>query len=84
MSESSKIESFIEVALNVGSGFLVSWAYWTWVMSEMLSNGTLTVEDGFMVTTHYTVLAVVRGYLWRRFFARGIHLRVHGWFRSLK
>ena len=46
MSKDSRIESFIEVALNVGSGFLVSWAYWTWVMSEMLSNGTLTVDDG--------------------------------------
>ena len=75
----NKLESLIEVALNVGSGFLVSWAYWAWVMSALLNSGALTVDDGFMVTTHYTALAVIRGYLWRRFFARGLHLKVHKW-----
>ena len=79
----TRLESFLEVTVNVGSGFVVSYLYWVFVMSELLRGGTLTVDDGFMVTTHYTVLAVARGYLWRRFFANGVHRRIHAWIRGL-
>ena len=74
----SRLESLLEVSINVGSGFIVSWVYWELVMSELLRDGAVSLDDGFTVTTHYTVLAVVRGYLWRRFFAAGLHRRLHG------
>jgi len=80
----SRLESLLEVSINVASGFIVSYLYWHFVMAELIRDGSLTIDDGFIITTHYTVLAVVRGYLWRRFFANGIHRKAHKLFMKRK
>lgn len=63
----SRLSSFIEQCLNVGSGFLISLAFWTWVVVPVW-NLPVKVVENLQITAAFTVLSVIRGYVWRRVF----------------
>lgn len=73
----TKLESFIESCLNVGSGFFVALLVWRFVVVPYLGL-EVSWHQNLSVTTLFTVVSVVRGYIWRRFFNRGLHKWVHG------
>lgn len=72
----TKLESLLEVCVNIAIGFVVSLLFWTFVVVPVL-NIPVTMSQNLGVTISFTVLAIVRGYFVRRFFNAGIHRLVH-------
>ena len=62
----SKRESLTEIALNVGSGFLVAWVMTITVLPLFGLNAT--INESFQITLIFTFASIIRGYLWRRYF----------------
>lgn len=62
----SQWESMIETFLNTASGFAISWLLTTWVLP--LYGFAVTAGQGFQITCIFTVISVLRSYLWRRTF----------------
>ena len=62
----SKRESLIEIGLNVGSGFLIAWVMTITVLPLFGLNAT--INESFQITLIFTLVSVLRGYLWRRYF----------------
>lgn len=78
----SRIVSLIESVVNVGSGFLLSLVLWQFVLAPWFGY-EVTISTNLQLTTVFTVVSVGRGYLWRRFFARGLHSRLVQWARRV-
>ncbi len=72
----TRIESLIESCLNIATGFVVSLAFWTLVVVPVW-NLPVRFVDNLAITGCFTVLAIARSYLWRRFFNNGMHKAVH-------
>jgi len=66
-----KHQSFVESLCNVGSGFLVALLFWIYHIMpchiEPLA-GSLAFSDNLHITAEFTIISVVRGYIWRRIF----------------
>ena len=65
----SKLSSLIESLLNVGSGFVVSSLLWSFVIVPVYEI-EVTVTQNLEITAIFTVISVIRGYIWRRVFNR--------------
>ena len=81
--DQTKLESKIEVAANYISGFLIAWLTWTLLREGPLTWGWLTVQNGFAITSVFTVVSILRSYFWRRLFAVGLHRAVHQFVRRV-
>lgn len=68
----TKLVSLIESMVNVGSGFILSLLIWQWVVAPAFGY-EVTMVTNLQLTAIFTITSVARGYLWRRFFARGLH-----------
>ena len=66
-----KLESLVETCINVAIGFVVSLTAWPFVGE--LYNIEYSYSSHIGITVIFTVLSVARGYMVRRFFARGLH-----------
>jgi len=64
-----KLESLVEQLLNVGSGFVVALIVWTYMVTPIWDI-EVTMLDNLAITGLFTVVSVVRGYVWRRMFNR--------------
>jgi hypothetical protein len=62
------METLVETTLNIGTGFIISWAVWLWVVPLLWPHLTTGAALGFWVTTLFTVTSFIRSYVWRRFF----------------
>lgn len=71
----TRLVSFIESVVNVGSGFLLSLLLWQFVVAPAFGY-EVTMSTNLVLTSIFTVTSVVRGYLWRRFFANDLHRAV--------
>ena len=65
--EQSKLASLIEAVLNTASGFIVSLLFWSWVVVP-LWDLDVTMNENLVITACFTVISIVRGYVWRRVF----------------
>lgn len=63
----TRLESAIEAVLNVGSGMLVAWIMTLTVLPGIYGYD-VDPREGFEITCIFTVVSVLRSYLWRRFF----------------
>jgi hypothetical protein len=63
----SKKESLIETSLNIFTGFIFSLAIWSWVVKPIWNIET-SMLDNLGITILFTISAIIRGYLWRRYF----------------
>ena len=61
--------SLIEQLFNVGSGFLLSLAFWTFVVVPVW-NLPVKMTENLQITAAFTALSIARGYVWRRIFNR--------------
>lgn len=81
----SRTASAVETLVDIGSGFLVAWAVYAWVVVPYVP-----YDAAFTITCIFTALSLVRRYLWRRFFATGVHealfarTRIEGYGRWVK
>jgi len=67
----SKLESAIETTTTVAIGFVVSMVVWQFIAAP-LYNIPVTFSQNLGITAIFTVIALIRGYIIRRFFARGL------------
>ena len=65
----SRRESIVEITLNIGSGFIIAWIL-TMLILPWFGFKAVTVKDGFWITMIFTVVSIVRSYIWRRLFNR--------------
>lgn len=72
----TRLGSFVEQVLNIGSGFVLSLIVWQtigpWFGYEV------TLDKNLGITTIFTVVSIVRGYCWRRYFNWRIMRAVRG------
>lgn len=73
--QQSSLESGIETVVNIGSGMILAWCTTQFILAPLF-NIPLSGHDNTILTIALTVVSVCRSYLWRRFFARGLHLVV--------
>jgi len=66
----SRKHSLFEQCCNVGSGFIISLAYWQLAIVPQIDGRDMTMTLNLIVTLQFTIISVTRGYLWRRFFNR--------------
>jgi hypothetical protein len=69
----TKLESLFEKLCSTGSGFLIALATWEYVIRPLVNDGVLSVEHSFTITLIFTVISIIRGYFWRRFFNANLH-----------
>jgi membrane protein implicated in regulation of membrane protease activity len=72
----SKLESHIETAANMGSGMVVSWLVWMYIVAPLVNAGYVEVGpagSAATVTCIFTVTSYIRSYVWRRFFNARLH-----------
>ena len=74
----SKLESLVEASLNTASGFIVSLLVWQWVVAPLFG---LPVDwaMNFWITGIFTVVSILRSYIWRRLFNAGTNRAVTRW-----
>ena len=75
MTDQRRLESLVETVIGVAIGFLVSVTAWPAV--AWLHGIEYTFSSNLSITGIFTILSVARGYVVRRFFARGLHLAAH-------
>jgi len=63
----TRLESLIEQALNIASGFILSALAWQFLVMPIWHIQSNIVEN-LQITAMFTVLSLVRGYCWRRWF----------------
>ena len=63
----TKAKSMVEVLVNVGSGFCISYMLWLFVVPVLFGIETRPAQ-GLGVTALYTVAAIVRSFVVRRAF----------------
>lgn len=73
----SRLESLVEASLNTASGFVVSLVVWR-IVAGVLG---LPIDMGtnLLITGIFTVVSIIRSYLWRRFFNAGVNRAVMRW-----
>jgi len=70
--QQSKLESVLEVTCNTMSGFLVALLWWEYVILPNVG-----VFSSWIIVGSFTVLSILRGYMWRRIFVTGTHRLIH-------
>ena len=65
MTGQTKRYSLLEQLCNVGSGFIIAVILWAFVVTPYLGIA-YDITQNLIVTTMYTVVSIIRGYLWRR------------------
>lgn len=63
----TKLESFIESVCNVGSGFIIAALTWHYIVTPIFGYENDTGRT-LKVTLIFTVVSVIRGFIWRRIF----------------
>lgn len=74
----SRLESLIEASLNTASGFVVSLIVWRFLVAPMM-HLPLDMASNLVITSIFTVVSILRSYIWRRFFNAEIHRAITQW-----
>ncbi len=69
----TKLESAIEIFFNYASGFFIAYLTYAFIV---MPNPWLK-DSPFWVTVLFTVISILRSFLWRRFFNAGLHKVTH-------
>jgi membrane protein implicated in regulation of membrane protease activity len=77
----SKRESLVEASLNTASGFIVSLFVWQFIAAPLFGYH-VTWRDNVLLTALFTAVSILRSYLWRRFFNRGLNRVILRWLRA--
>ena len=79
--EQTKVESFVETSVDMGTGVLVSWAVMLWAIPFIFPDYVNPNQAGaaFGVVMVFTVTSFIRRYYTRRMFAIGLLHKVVYW-----
>lgn len=75
----TKLESLLERLVDVSTGFIIS----VFIYKYVILTQDWLWENAFLVTLIFTVVSIVRGYLWRRFFNAEMHKLIKRFVRGL-
>jgi len=64
----TKTQSAVEATLNIGSGFIISLIVWQMLASFYEIH--MPIMRNLEITGVFTVVSLLRSYLWRRFFTK--------------
>jgi glucan phosphoethanolaminetransferase (alkaline phosphatase superfamily) len=70
--QQTRLESLVEVSLNVFIGYWISFAVWPFVAH--LHDLPYSISQSFSITAIFTVTSVMRSYVIRRWFNNGLHM----------
>jgi len=73
--EQTKLISFIEAVLNIGSGMILSAI--VWMLIGPLFGYVITWGGAFGFASIFTVVSLLRSYVWRRLFTRHLDKWLH-------
>ena len=79
----SRLESSIEVSVNIFSGFIISYLVWVFIVPIFWPEHTSSYTTAFGIVILFTISSIIRSYLWRRFFENELHKLVHKFIRLL-
>lgn len=79
MSSQSKLESAVESTINIGTGFVVSYLVWIFVIPVFWPELKVSHAENFAIVAIFTASSWLRSYFWRRFFANDVHRKIHAW-----
>lgn len=77
----TRLESALEVSVSIATGFAINFVASIFIYPAF--GATFTWADYGWISVLFTVISVVRSYVWRRFFNAGIHKQVHALARRL-
>jgi len=80
MSSQSKLESLVEISINIFSGFILSLLIWIYIITPYYDIN-VTMHENLSITGIFTIAAVIRGYFWRRFFNNKLHKIIIKWLK---
>lgn len=81
----TKVESFVEQAVNMFFKFWVAVLMWKFVIVPAIDAGYLDHKQAIPITVIFTVLSMLQGYFWRRVFNRiHLHQLVHETITKIK
>lgn len=78
----TRLESALEVSTSVVFGFIISFVVWQAVAAPVFGYH-VTLLDNFWLTSLFTVVSIMRQYVFRRFFNANIHKAIHKFILSL-
>ena len=73
MRGQSRLASLVESSLNVGTGYIVSLCTWSFFVAPLYGLKT-SMGQNAEIAMIFTIISVIRSYLWRRFF-NWLHLQ---------
>ena len=79
----TRLMSLMEVLLNIGTGFIVAMLVWAYIIPEFFPRMSGPMAENLIVTTIFTVVSILRSYIWRRLFNNGIVSSFIRWWRCL-
>lgn len=71
----TKLASFIEACMNTGTGFIISFTAWRFLVAPMFHLPIL-VSTNLEITGIFTILSISRSYVWRRTFNKELPQKV--------
>jgi len=63
----SKKQSLLECTLNISSGLIISMLLWYYIISPVFKIDS-SFMDTVLITMIFTIVSIVRSYVWRRLF----------------
>lgn len=81
-SKQSRLESLLEAVLNVGSGMILAFVLMQIVLAPLIGI-EISISQNVTLTSILTAVSVLRGYVWRRFFANNMHIYVKKFVQNL-
>ena len=67
MSSQPHHHSVLEQVLNVGSGMVISYFVWVFVLMPIFDIN-VSMYESLEIVAVFTAISVIRGYIWRRIF----------------
>ncbi len=71
--QQTKKSSILEVLLNQGSGFIIAYLVWKHILAPLIHQGVISVESSMVITIVFTLISIIRGYIFRRIFNYYLH-----------
>ena len=73
----SKRESLVESLFNQFTGVLTAFLVWRFIIIPIWNFPDPGITQNITITLIFTVVSILRSYVWRRFFNAGLHKIVH-------
>jgi membrane protein implicated in regulation of membrane protease activity len=77
----TRVESLIESSVNIASGFIISLIVWSYIVVPIWDI-PVSMSENLQITALFTIVSIIRSYVWRRFFNAALHRRVHSFVRG--